>query len=694
MRVTQALLVVSVFAAGCGGGGSHLPAPRLPDDAPEASASPAPAARPSAAADSAPPSRAGSQESPGAVAQSSAGSSVARASSPSQPTAGKEADARASATDSERRKVTVEQLAEIGRVFSRWRGQSRNYDTYPGPYTPAKPSQLSWRVSVLGADERYEELRGSLRPAETWDSPRNRAALRNVPDVFRSAKSPDGKTNLVLLTGAGTVYEQGKEANPANCPDGLENTIIALAIGDEYAVPWTSPEDFVFNPETAQQAFFGLYQDCCYALFGGSTGVRRIPADISDYNLLALITPAGGEQVDVQAVTRDPTPDADVELLTHLKEHPVLRFAVKSAPKDEGVAAAAQSDESAGQPATASASPVSTADPAAVVPPAGAQPVIADGVPDGRLPVPTEEAAQRVAGMYREVYGEQLLAVRTVEEKRALARKIFEQTGGLAADPVCMYVLLRAARDMAAQAGDLDTAFHAILEMAATFRAEALPMQVKAMEQVCAVSRDAASGLAVHYHAMRLADQALAKDDLTHAQRLLMLAQNLARRDHRRDDLARVSRKLDELQQVRTAQQRLAKHAQTLLQTPDDPVANAAVGKYLCLLKSDWDHGLPRLARGDNEILRRLAQREMRPPATAEQQLDVADGWWDWADTAGNRLDQLRARQRAVYWYRQTLPHMEAGLRRSRAEKRIRDVEEGGDLRKTSELADRGSAAG
>ena len=75
------------------------------------------------------------------------------------------------------------------------------------------------------------------------------------------------------------------------------------------------------------QAFFGLYQDCCYALFGGSTGVRRIPATISDEHLLALITPAGGEPVSALDVTRPPTPEPDEELLRNLQEHPIVRFA-------------------------------------------------------------------------------------------------------------------------------------------------------------------------------------------------------------------------------------------------------------------------------------------------------------------------------------------------------------------------------
>jgi hypothetical protein len=43
----------------------------------------------------------------------------------------------------------------------------------------------------------------------------------------------------VLATGADTVYPgpQGPEA----CPDGFESTLLAVAVSDERAVPWTAP---------------------------------------------------------------------------------------------------------------------------------------------------------------------------------------------------------------------------------------------------------------------------------------------------------------------------------------------------------------------------------------------------------------------------------------------------------------------
>jgi hypothetical protein len=672
-RLHYTFPLIFLVAAGCGGGSaSHLPKPRNPDDAAPTAAAPAPSVgvRPAVAETpaQAPAAATAAHQSPG-TAPGAAGADQA----PSTPPV--------ALSEVDRRRQTIIQLTRIGRALEDYR---KDKVSYPEPF--GFPGHLSWRVVLL-------PLLGDtnlLRTFDTdlpWDHNDNRRLLPRIPDVFRSSGRTDGKTNVVLLVGADTAYASKYGPRAEQFLDGMENTILAVAVDDTQAVPWTAPQDYTFDPQTAQQALFGLYQDCCYALFGGATGVRRIPANISDDDLKALLTPAGGEVVDVQTVTRAPTPDVDTELLADLREHPLVRFA----PAPESGRTAATAKPQVAQPGEREGvSP--TVDARVVVPPAGLRPAArlpsgqsaagpaaaSDGEAtspaspsDERLPVPDESELQQAAVLCRGIYGDQHKAARTPEEKRALAKKMLEQSGDLAADPAGTYVLLRAARETAALAGDVDTAFHVILELAAMFRVEPLPLQVKTLEQAALQAGSESQRQAICNHALRLGDQALTKDDFAHAQRLFALAQNLARRDRQGQDLGRVFRKLEELQRMRTAQQRINKHAYTLVRTPDDPAANAAVGKYLCLVKRDWDRGLARLVRGDDAGLRRLAQTELRRPATNQQVLDLADLWWDWADNAALPLEQVGARQRAAEWYRKALPGMAGSLLKTRAEQRI-----------------------
>src|SRR4051812_32886546 len=58
-----------------------------------------------------------------------------------------------------------------------------------------------------------------------------------------------------------------------------------------------------------------------------------------------------------------------------------------------------------------------------------------------------------------------------------------------------------------------------------------------------------------------------------------------------------------EYQRTRPASMRLSQHA-------DDESANYEIGKFLCLVKGEWDKGLPLLARGVESQLRALAGKD------------------------------------------------------------------------------------
>ncbi|MCY2987969.1 MAG: DUF1559 domain-containing protein [Planctomycetota bacterium] len=671
MRITcwGILVILSLLGAGCGGSKDYrMPKPRPSDDSPPVATA---STFPSGQTPSAQPSTAST--SPATAAATSAATPSGQAAK------GGSAAATASGTqlsERDRRVRVAAQLTQLGQAFAASRARDSSY-----PHRRA--GALSWRVKLLlflGHRDLYQKFRLN----EPWDSPHNRKLLDQIPDVFKSPDRTDGKTNLVLITGPNTMYANADGTVADDCRDGPENTLLLVEVGDDRAVPWTAPEDYAWNRETLQQDLFSRHEDCCFALFADGT-VRRISANIADHDLLALSTPAGGEAVKILEVTGTPAPDVDTKLIEELQAHPLVRFA--PAPAGESVAAKAVGNSQQETPGAQTLVPeVGQATDAQASSPASA--------PDGRWAVPDNAALQQAAAMFREIYGDLYKTAKSLPERRALARKMFDQSGSLAADPAGMYVLLRAARDVAAQAGDVDTAFHAILEMAASYRVDPLPLQLKSLEQAGAVAQTTDEWQGICKHALRLGEQALAKDDFTHAQRLFALAQNIARRDNRREELIRLSRKLEELEQSRTAQRRISKHAYTLVQSPADSAANAAVGRYLCLVKGDWERGLARLVRGDDVTLRQLAQRELRPPATTDQQVDVADGWWDWADTATLRLELAHARRRAAHWYREALPKLSASFAKSRMEKRIAEAEDASLSAKPQPVASHRPTAG
>lgn len=58
-------------------------------------------------------------------------------------------------------------------------------------------------------------------------------------------------------------------------------------------------------------------------------------------------------------------------------------------------------------------------------------------------------------------------------------------------------------------------------------------------------------------------------------------------------------------------ERRVEKYRKQLEKSPDDAEASLQVGRHLCLVKGDWDAGLPLLAKGKDKSLADLAQSEL-----------------------------------------------------------------------------------
>jgi hypothetical protein len=91
----------------------------------------------------------------------------------------------------------------------------------------------------------------------------------------------------------------------------------------------------------------------------------------------------------------------------------------------------------------------------------------------------------------------------------------------------------------------------------------------------------------------------------------------------------------------------------TLEADPTDTKCNLVVGQYKCLLKGEWQVGLPMLALGDNETLKELAVKELSEPKGSNEQIALADGWFDLAQSSKDI--EVQVLRRAAFWYRQSL---------------------------------------
>jgi hypothetical protein len=285
-------------------------------------------------------------------------------------------------------------------------------------------------------------------------------------------------------------------------------------------------------------------------------------------------------------------------------------------------------------------------------------------------------AAATAKGLYRTGYE----SAKTRNDKRAFAKYLLGQAEKLDRDPAGMFVLLGDARDIAASSGDIETALSALAKLGATFRIDPLLMRIKALEQAAPTIEGLTEAGMLFTKSMELQAEALGRDDFDSAKRALALAMNAARRSGRRDVVDQVTARSEELEEVRRAFDRVSASLLTILRSPGDPTASAAVGRYLCLGKQDWTTGLPLLARGDDERLREIAVADLAVPNSAERQATLADRWWEWSERLNTThqsgaVERRSARLRAAHWYKQAMPSLPASLASERAKQRIAEAE-------------------
>jgi hypothetical protein len=156
------------------------------------------------------------------------------------------------------------------------------------------------------------------------------------------------------------------------------------------------------------------------------------------------------------------------------------------------------------------------------------------------------------------------------------------------------------------------------------------------------------------------------------ATQLGKLAAREAGKTRDKELIQRVRARVKRLEEIAADYEEVAKATAILAEKPQDPAANLVVGRYHCLLRGDWQAGLPMLARGSDPALKALAQRELEQVSVPEAQVALADEWRKLAPTVTG-LAKRQMQARAVYWYRKALPGL-SGLAKAAAEKWIKDL--------------------
>jgi len=250
----------------------------------------------------------------------------------------------------------------------------------------------------------------------------------------------------------------------------------------------------------------------------------------------------------------------------------------------------------------------------------------ADVAAESELPdAATQEQARKAV---REKYKVEMNKAKKPEARAQLA-KTFVEAAETAAELPTRFALLAEAIPLAAQGADLELALQIAQMIADKFKVAPLPWKERAAAAMGAatlnVDIDVAAGLLARFN--DLSSEAIAKEEYAIAVNVMKAAFDTFKKPNYkpfRDDAAFQVKQLTSVREAFDA----AKGARDkLASNPDDAASNLAWGRFVCFYKQDWETGFKLLANANDKVWAPLAQRELKPPETANDWLQLGDDW-------------------------------------------------------------------
>src|SRR5262245_19467185 len=241
-----------------------------------------------------------------------------------------------------------------------------------------------------------------------------------------------------------------------------------------------------------------------------------------------------------------------------------------------------------------------------------------------RAPVPDAAKQKEAEKLVRDLFKDQY-AKKAPADRKALSRLLLEQSGQVQNDPTSLWVLYREALDAAMQGSDQRTAVDVIEAMARSFDMDPLPLKNSTLATLQKSVKTPEEAAALADAQLRLADEYFDVDQFDLADKACAAAIPLARKSTDAALVTKATARSKEISEAKTKFQSLKRVLETLAKSPADPQANFDMGQFLCFVKGNWDLGLCFLAKGSDNVLKPLAEKELASSTVHADRVAVAD---------------------------------------------------------------------
>jgi hypothetical protein len=148
---------------------------------------------------------------------------------------------------------------------------------------------LSWRVAILPWLEQFA-LYQRFHLDEAWDSPHNTALLKEMPRVYAAVvpkDTPPYSTYYQGIAGPGALFDGEGGTRISDVVDGIRPTLMIVEAANP--VPWTKPEDVLYDVAKPLPMLGGQFEDGTYVGFADGSA-RYLSRRIAPETLRSLIT--------------------------------------------------------------------------------------------------------------------------------------------------------------------------------------------------------------------------------------------------------------------------------------------------------------------------------------------------------------------------------------------------------------------
>ena len=269
-----------------------------------------------------------------------------------------------------------------------------------------------------------------------------------------------------------------------------------------------------------------------------------------------------------------------------------------------------------------------------------------------RMPMPNSKALAVAVAEVKKEFGESLDRASFPGDRARIAAQIFEQAKQITDDePIRRFALLDVAIRIYMQIVKVDQ-FLAVIDYTETlYDIDGMELKRRSLEKASQNASLPEQHESIFRRSRPLAHKAITAEKIEHAEAFARLCKVSAAKSKKNNDRTAATKLTREVVDAKNLLKAVARSRDTLAEQPENPSANAILGRYYCFTKQDWKQGLPMLVKGNSPRYRGLAEKDLSNPTDPELCIETAEGW----EALANRKSDPHQRAyflRALYWYR------------------------------------------